>query len=94
MDQFLKKHHHLPNILSADEVEAQGGIILNKTIEMQLEKIEELYLHLIELDKKIDQLEEHVEVLSNLIEKDKNNLFQRNRNFLLFRETKAFFFFN
>ena len=75
MDQFLNKHHHLPNILSTDEVEAQGGIILNKTIEMQLEKIEELYLHLIELDKKIDQLEEHVEVLSNLIEKDKNNLF-------------------
>ncbi|MDA9885841.1 hypothetical protein N9D55_00215 [Flavobacteriaceae bacterium] len=38
-------------------VKAQGGIILNRASELQLEKIEELYLFAIEQEKRIKQLE-------------------------------------
>ncbi|MBL6873133.1 MAG: hypothetical protein ISR00_04175 [Flavobacteriales bacterium] len=56
--EFAKKHHHLPNIPSAKEVKKQGGILLNKAVEQNLEKIEELFLHLYELNLKKDSLKE------------------------------------
>lgn len=55
--EFTKKHHHLPGIPSAKEVEQQGGIIINQAVEQNLEKIEELYLHLYELHQKVNALE-------------------------------------
>lgn len=55
--EFTKKHHHLPGIPSAKEVEQQGGIIINQAVEQNLEKIEELYLHLCELHQKVNALE-------------------------------------
>lgn len=54
---FVKKNHHLPNVPSKEEVEKQGGIVLNRNVELQLEKIEELYLHLIELESYVSNLE-------------------------------------
>ncbi|MDB3926885.1 hypothetical protein N9358_02090 [Flavobacteriales bacterium] len=55
--EFAKKHHHLPNIPSAEEVKEKGGILLNKAVEQNLEKIEELYLHLYQTSKEIEELE-------------------------------------
>lgn len=55
--QFVKENKHLPNVPSAKEVKKQGGIILNKAIDTNLEKIEELYLHLFELNSRIKELE-------------------------------------
>ena len=57
IEQFIQQHRHLPNIPSAEMVKAQGGIILNRASELQLEKIEELYLFAIEQEKRIKQLE-------------------------------------
>lgn len=54
---FIKENHHLPNTPSRKEIEKTGGIIINKAIENNLEKIEELHLHLIELEEYISYLE-------------------------------------
>ena len=55
--QFIQKHHHLPNLYSAKEIEKQGGLQLNLALEQQLEKIEEHFLYLLEQEKKIKTLE-------------------------------------
>ena len=54
--EFAKKHHHLPNIPSAEEVKEKGGILLNKAVEQNLEKIEELFIHNYNLNKEIEQM--------------------------------------
>jgi hypothetical protein len=58
---FARMNGHLPGIPSAREVELQGGILLNRAIELNLEKIEELFLHTIEQEEKIkaQQKENH-----------------------------------
>lgn len=63
VEAFTKKNHHLPGVPSAQEVKEDGGILLNKQSEIQLEKIEELYLHLIEKDREIKALTERVQKL-------------------------------
>ena len=60
---FVKKNHHLPSIPSKEEVEKQGGIVLNRAVELQLEKIEELYLHLIEVEDYVSHLEKKYQQL-------------------------------
>ncbi|MEM9836269.1 MAG: hypothetical protein AAF828_07190 [Bacteroidota bacterium] len=57
---FTQAHKHLPGVPSAAEIEAQGGIVLNRQAEIQLEKIEELFLHTIEQEEKIETLTEMV----------------------------------
>ena len=57
IEQFIKKHKHLPGVPSAKEIQKQGGIIVNRATEINLEKIEELYLHIFELNKRIEILE-------------------------------------
>lgn len=54
--EFVKLHKHLPGVPSAFEIEEQGGIVVNRATEINLEKIEELFLHTIEQEKKIDEL--------------------------------------
>ncbi|MBL6873131.1 MAG: hypothetical protein ISR00_04165 [Flavobacteriales bacterium] len=54
--EFAKKHHHLPNIPSSKEVKEQGGIVLNKAVEQNLEKIEELYIHTSNLNKELTEM--------------------------------------
>lgn len=50
LEQFITKHHHLPNIPSAAEVETQG-LKLAEMQRMMMEKIEELSLYIIALKK-------------------------------------------
>ncbi|TAF75964.1 MAG: hypothetical protein EAZ53_04555 [Bacteroidetes bacterium] len=56
IEAFIKKNKHLPEIPSEKEV-VKNGITLNNMILLQMKKIEELTLYLIEQDKKIKKLE-------------------------------------
>ena len=49
---------------SAEEVSEQGGVLVNRATEINLEKIEELFLHTIEQEQKIQSLEEEKEILT------------------------------
>lgn len=55
IELFIQQHQHLPGVPSAAEVEKEG-IDLGDNQALLLKKIEELTLHLIELNKKVDQL--------------------------------------
>ena len=59
VETFLEKNHHLPGIKSAKEIESQDGKwnVTEGAIK-NLEKIEELFLHTIEQEKKIQSLKE------------------------------------
>jgi hypothetical protein len=62
LEQSINQHQHLPNIPSAAEVEKDGILVgdMNKRL---LEKVEELTLYLIDLNKKNTQLTEEVKLL-------------------------------
>jgi hypothetical protein len=52
---YIKKHHRLPNIPSANEI-CLKGLSLGVMQVKQMEKIEELTLHMIEMKKESDSL--------------------------------------
>jgi len=56
LKQYLKINKHLPGVPSADEI-AENGINLGEMDAILLEKIEELTLHILELQQKIEELE-------------------------------------
>jgi hypothetical protein len=56
LESYIRQNNHLPNIPTAQEVK-QNGIELGQMNAKLLEKIEELTLYIIELNKKIDTLE-------------------------------------
>ncbi|SHF67087.1 hypothetical protein SAMN03080594_106119, partial [Arenibacter palladensis] len=64
IEAFVKKYHHLPGIQSSAEIKAQGFWDLGQASKLNLEKIEELFLHTIEQEKKIDQLKYENQSLS------------------------------
>ncbi|MCG8698277.1 MAG: hypothetical protein MI922_09505, partial [Bacteroidales bacterium] len=53
LETYVQKHRHLPNMPSEKEVIANGMNINNVAIK-SVENIETIYLHLIELTKKVD----------------------------------------
>lgn len=55
VEAFIKENKHLPNVPSANTVEAQG-IELGDMSRIQQEKIEELTLYIIDQQKQIDEL--------------------------------------
>lgn len=68
IEDFIEEEGHLPNIPSAEDVAAEG-VPLAKMNALLLEKIEELTLHMIELQKEKDQqlerLKHRIEQLEN-----------------------------
>lgn len=58
LEKFIKTNKHLPNIPSAGEIET-NGLDLGETQRLQMEKIEELTLYIIELKKEIEALKEN-----------------------------------
>ncbi|OFY94783.1 MAG: hypothetical protein A2491_01430 [Bacteroidetes bacterium RIFOXYC12_FULL_35_7] len=56
LESFINKNKHLPNIPPAHEIE-KNGLDVAEIIAKQMQKIEELTLYLIELNKKIQKLE-------------------------------------
>ncbi|MDL5510727.1 hypothetical protein QSE00_02790 [Arenibacter sp. M-2] len=64
IEEYTRTNNHLPGVPSAKEVEQKGGILVNRATEINLEKIEELFLHTIEQEKKIEQLTSENQSLS------------------------------
>ncbi|MFM9908346.1 MAG: hypothetical protein ACKVOW_03300, partial [Chitinophagaceae bacterium] len=62
VEKFIQKNHHLPNIPSAKEIE-QKGIQLGDMQKRMMEKIEELTLYIIELNKKSELLQKELQKL-------------------------------
>ncbi|MEO9804386.1 MAG: hypothetical protein ABJF04_14105 [Reichenbachiella sp.] len=59
LDQYVKENKHLPEIASAKEMESEGIHLAELNIKL-LQKIEELTLHLIEQNRRIEELEKKV----------------------------------
>ncbi|MFC3197302.1 hypothetical protein ACFOET_06730 [Parapedobacter deserti] len=60
VEAYVKKHKHLPGIPSAGEIE-RDGLNLAKINLLLLEKIEELTLHQIKLQKQLNELTKRLE---------------------------------
>lgn len=63
--EFIEKNKHLPGVPKAAEVE-ENGLSLGEMNKILMQKVEELTLHLIEKDKKIEKQDE---ILSNVLER-------------------------
>ena len=55
VEQYISQHRHLPDIPSAAEVEQQG-VDLGQMNALLLQKVEELTLYILDLQKQIDEL--------------------------------------
>ncbi len=62
VENFIKKHKHLPEVPTAVEIE-KNGLDVAEIQAKQMQKIEELTLYLIELNKKVEKLEQENDVL-------------------------------
>lgn len=61
VEEFTRIHKHLPGVLSAKEIaEQNGGYSITEATRTNLEKIEELYLYIIELNKEVKALKEEL----------------------------------
>ena len=68
LEVFLKQNKHLPGIKSAAQVKRDGYWNLSESNIKNLEKIEELFLHTIEQEKKITTLQNENETLNKELE--------------------------
>ena len=75
LEMYVRKNKHLPEVPSAQEVEREG-VNLGDNQAILLKKIEELTLHLIEMnqrviemDKRVQQLESENKILKEEIKK-------------------------
>lgn len=57
LELFIKENNHLPEIASAEEMETGDGVKIGEMQTQLLQKIEELTLYIIELNKKIETIE-------------------------------------
>lgn len=58
VEKFIKKNGHLPGYKSATQIKEDQNVDITAHMLINMEKIEELYLHLIEKDKVIKELKE------------------------------------
>ncbi|MDY3337929.1 hypothetical protein PG279_01900 [Riemerella anatipestifer] len=68
VEDFVKANGHLPGYQSAETIKKQGYIDLMATQFTNVEKIEELYLHSIEQEKKIEAQQKQIEELKSLVQ--------------------------
>lgn len=71
IEAFTKENNHLPGIPSANEIKEQDQFDLTQSSLNNLEKIEEIFLHLIKLNKENISLKEEVKLLKKENEKVK-----------------------
>jgi len=64
-EDFIKKNHHLPRVPSREEILEDGAMNIQGLQMLTLEKIEELFLHTIEQQKMIEELQKEIELLKN-----------------------------
>lgn len=70
VEQFIKENKHLPNIPSEKEI-LENGIDVAQMQEKHMQKIEELTLYVIELEKQNKKLHERLENIEALLNKSK-----------------------
>jgi hypothetical protein len=63
VEAYITQHKHLPDVPSAEEF--KQGYKAGDMDDLLLRKIEELTLYIIEQEKRIEELEEKVELTSN-----------------------------
>ncbi|MBW7676537.1 autotransporter outer membrane beta-barrel domain-containing protein [Chryseobacterium chendengshani] len=69
LDQFINKNGHLPEVPTTEDA-IKNGIELKEMNILLLKKLEELTLHVIQLDKKVRGLDEEINLLkSNTLKK-------------------------
>jgi hypothetical protein len=69
LEKFIEDNKHLPGIPSANEINSNDGFDIGEIQRKQLEKTEELFLYIIEMNKKINELEkQNVELQNQLKE--------------------------
>ncbi|MFY7910184.1 MAG: hypothetical protein ACOVO2_11550 [Emticicia sp.] len=64
VERFISENGHLPNIPKAEEIENKALAVGNMS-KLQMEKIEELTLYLIEINKRLKKVEDENEVLKS-----------------------------
>lgn len=64
VEKFVKENKHLPNVPSADDMK-NNGLDVTQTSAKLMEKIEELTLYMIEMNKEIKNLKQENEKLKN-----------------------------
>jgi hypothetical protein len=57
LEKYIQQYNHLPGLPSAEEVSKNNGVELGAMNAKLVEKVEELTLYIIELNKKIEKLE-------------------------------------
>jgi hypothetical protein len=55
VEKYYKTHKHLPDIPPSSEIEI-NGLDLGKIVSLQMKKIEELTIHMVEMQKEIERL--------------------------------------
>jgi len=63
VEAYVKENKHLPEIPSASEIEAEGGMLMSEMTLGLLKKVEELTLHMIEMKKENEELQKRIEQL-------------------------------
>ena len=61
--KYLAEKKHLPGLQSADEIKQQGSVNLTENSNKHLEKIEEAYLYILQLEERIGALEQKLSKL-------------------------------
>lgn len=70
---YIKENKHLPGVVSAKDVHEKGGFELGAVQLMTLEKLEELYLHVIQLNERIKALESILDNVRSFRSKEIDN---------------------
>jgi len=68
VEQYVRTHKHLPEVPSAKEVEA-NGFMIGETQRAMLKNMEEMYLQMIELNKRVKALEAENKALKEKVGK-------------------------
>jgi hypothetical protein len=72
VEQYIQKNEHLPGIPSAKELKSEElGLDLANMHGLQMEKIENIYLYLIQMNEEIKGLKKENEELKSLLIKYK-----------------------
>ena len=58
LERYVKENRHLPDVPTETEVK-QGGVDLGQMNALLLQKVEELTLYIIDLQKQIDELKKN-----------------------------------
>ncbi|MEO6130733.1 MAG: hypothetical protein ABIQ02_02715, partial [Saprospiraceae bacterium] len=63
--EFIRTHHHLPNIPDAESIKKDGIKVGDMQIRM-MEKIEELTLYILDMEANQQMMEKQIKVLTEL----------------------------